>query len=338
MHPLATRLPARTGTVARLLGAVVLVCVVLAGTVWGSGAAAQPTDADTTPDAVVEAGEPRENPLTLPKAVALGVVEGLTEYLPVSSTGHLLVAQRLMGLADDEADKSASDTFTIAIQIGAILAVLGIFRHRFVVMTEGLLGRSAEGRNLVLCLIVGFIPGGAAAFLFGDTIKDRLLGAWPVVVAWVVGGVAILVFVRFQDRWTSVRTTELGAITVQQAAIVGLAQVLALWPGTSRSLVTLLAGLLVGMSLRVAVEFAFLLGFVTLGIATGYELVTNGSELVDRFGILNPAIGIVMAGIAAFASVKWMISYLERHPLTVFGWYRIAIGAVVAVLLGTGAI
>jgi len=328
-----------SGPRARSAVFVLVLGVLLWGVVSGASARAATTSRSSPSQGsqIVESGARRENPLTIPKAVVLGVVEGLTEYLPVSSTGHLLVVERLIGL-DDEADKSATDTFTIAIQIGAILAVLGIFRHRFVVMAEGLVGRSAEGRNLVLCLIIAFVPAGIIAKLFDDAIKDHLLRPWPVVVTWAVGGLVILVFVRFQDRWTKVRTTQLGAITTRQAAIIGIAQVLAFIPGTSRSLVTLLAGLLVGLSLTVAVEFAFLLGFVTLGVATGYELITNGSELFDRFGVVSPVIGIIVAGIAAFASVKWMITYLERHPLTIFGWYRLGIAAVVAVLLATGAI
>jgi undecaprenyl-diphosphatase len=114
--------------------------------------------------------------------------------------------------------------------------------------------------------------------------------------------------------------------------------VVALWPGTSRSFVTILAALALGCSLTVAVEFSFLLGFVTLSAATGYELLKHGSTLVDHFGVLNPVIGVVFAGITAVIAVKWMVTYLERHPLTVFGWYRIGVGALVAVLLVTKAI
>ena len=119
---------------------------------------------------------------------------------------------------------------------------------------------------------------------------------------------------------------------------IGLAQAVALWPGTSRSFVTILAALAMGCSMTVAVEFAFLLGFLTLSAATGYELLQNGNTLVDTFGVLNPVVGVVVAGIAAFVSVKWMISYLEKHPLTIFGWYRIGVGLLTGVLLATGVI
>ena len=315
----ADRRPARARRATLVVAGLAGLAVVLA-----TGFALSPSDLGAT--------------MTLPKAIVLGLVEGLTEYLPISSTGHLLVVERLMDIGTTQADKAAADTFTIAVQVGAIVAVLGIYRHRVVLMAEGMLGRSEAGRNVLLALVIAFIPAGVTAILFGDEIKDRLLSPWPVVWSWAVGGVLILVFVKYQDRWTTVRTTSVGDITARQALIIGVAQVLAMWPGTSRSLVTLLAGLLLGLSLATAVEFAFLLGFVTLGIATGYELVTGGSELFDTFGVVNPLIGTIVAGFAAFASVKWMIGYLEHHRLSVFGWYRLGIAALTAALLLGGVI
>lgn len=300
-----------------------LVVVVLGAT--GATAADRSSDAAT-----------RVDTLTLPKAIVLGVVEGVTEYLPVSSTGHLLVAERMMGLGDG-ADKDAADTYTVVVQIGAILAVLGLYRRRFATMVDGVLGRSDEGRSVLIGLVVAFIPAAIIGKVFGDAIKDHLLAPWPVVAAEVVGGVAILVFVANQGR-LRVRTGTLDALGWRQALLIGLAQVLALWPGTSRSLVTILAAMLLGCSLQVAVEFSFLLGFLTLSAASAYELLQNGSTLVDTFGWVNPIIGLVVAGLSAAAAVKWMVGYLERHPLTIFGWYRIGLGAVIAGLLVTGVI
>ena len=270
--------------------------------------------------------------LTTPKAVALGLVEGATEYLPVSSTGHLLVTERILDVGQTQRDEAATDTYTVVIQIGAILAVLGIFRNRFVLMLQGVAGRSAEGRSLVVSLVLAFVPSVVIALLFQDPIKSKLLKPWPVVAAWIVGGAVILVFGRYRNRITE-HITSLSAIPPRVALGIGSAQVLALWPGTSRSLVTILAALVLGCSLTTAVEFSFLLGFLTLSAATGYELLKNGSTLIDTFGILNPLIGIAMAGIAAFVSVRWMIGYLERRPLTVFAWYRFAAAALTAGLL-----
>ncbi len=275
--------------------------------------------------------------LTTPKAVVLGLVEGATEYLPVSSTGHLLVAERILDVGQTKQDEVATDTYTVVIQIGAILAVLGIFRKRFALMLQGVVRRNAEGRSLVVSLLLAFVPAVVIALALQDPIKSKLLKPWPVVAAWVAGGVVILLFGRYRGRITET-ITSLSAIPPRVALGIGGAQVLALWPGTSRSLVTILAALVLGCSLTTAVEFSFLLGFLTLSAATGYELLKNGSTLIDTFGIVNPLIGIVVAGVAAFVSVRWMIGYLERQPLTGFAWYRFGAAALTAGLLVMKAI
>jgi undecaprenyl-diphosphatase len=275
--------------------------------------------------------------LTTAKAVILGLVEGITEYLPISSTGHLHVTERLLDIGTTKATKDAADTYAITIQGGAILAVLVLFRHRLTAMVNGVLGRDEAGRRLFLAVVVAFVPAGLIAFLFEKPIKDKLFGAGPIVAAWIVGGIAILVLApRFGhlDR----RGAPLEAITLRQALIIGIAQVLALWPGTSRSLVTILAALLVGLNIVAAVEFSFLLGFLTLAVATGYEALKNGGNLVDTYGLANPLIGFVVAFVAAVAAIKWMVAYLERHDLSIFGWYRIGIAGLTLVLLATNVI
>jgi len=276
--------------------------------------------------------------LTVPQAVVLGIVEGITEYLPISSTGHLLIAGRLMGLGTSSADKAATDTFTVVIQLGAIMAVLGLYRSRLTLMVQGVVGRSNEGRRVLLALMAAFVPAAFIGKLLGDTIKDTLLAPGPVVAAWAVGGVVILVFVRFIQPGLAVMTRSITDISIRQAVIIGTAQVAALWPGTSRSLVTILAALLVGMSLEAAVEFSFLLGLGTLGAATVLELVQNGDVLIDKFGWVAPIIGIVTAGISAWISVRWMVGYLQRKPLTIFGWYRIGAAIVAGGLMIGGVI
>jgi len=302
-----------------------LALAVAAGVGPASAAPSGPTDST------------RDTSLTAPKAVVLGIIEGVTEFLPISSTGHLLVAERIMDIGQSDSSKEAIDTFTVVIQIGAILAVLGIFRKRFVLMIDGALGKSPEGRNLLMALLVAFVPAAAIGVLLSSPIKDKLLRPWPVVGAWFVGGVIILVFVANQSK-LRVISTKLSDVTIRQGLIIGVAQVLALWPGTSRSLVTILAALLLGLGLQAAVEFSFLLGFLTLSAATGYELLKNGSTLYDTFGWVNPLLGTVVAGIAAFISVKWMVSYLEHKPLTIFGWYRIGAASIVGILLATSVI
>jgi undecaprenyl-diphosphatase len=167
-------------------------------------------------------------------------------------------------------------------------------------------------------------------------IKDHLLSVGPVVGAWIVGGLVIFAFVhRFRDTG---RGRALEALTTRQAFVIGVAQVLALWPGTSRSLITILAGLLVGLSLSAAVEFSFLLGLVTLGAATAFELLTAGGTVNDAYGVGVPALGVLAALVSAVIAVRWMVAYLNRHDLSVFGWYRLAIAAVTVGLLLTGVI
>jgi undecaprenyl-diphosphatase len=283
--------------------------------------------------------------LTWWKAAILGVVEGLTEYLPISSTGHLLVASRLLGLPDEKgsAGLEAVNTYAIAIQFGAILAVLGLFWKRFRDMVLGLFGKSPDGLHLLITLVIAFLPAAVLGAAFDKKIEDALFGPWPVVAAWIIGGVLILVLERtgrIPDRGDPDPPSmdKLVAITYRQALIIGLAQCVALWPGTSRSLATILGALLVGVSMTAAVEFSFLLGFATLGAATLFKLAKDGGNLVDQFGVVNPLIGALFAFLAAVLAIKWLITYLERHDLSIFAWYRFAVAAIAIALLAGGVL
>ncbi len=283
--------------------------------------------------------------LTWWKAAILGVVEGITEYLPISSTGHLLVTARILGLPDAKgsAGLDAVNTYAVAIQFGAILAVLGLFWGRFVEMIEGLLGRNPEGRHLLFTLVIAFLPSALLGVALDKKIEDALFGPWPIVAAWIAGGIVILVLERAGrlPRGTPPAqggADRLSAITYRQALIIGLAQCLALWPGTSRSLTTIIAALLVGVAMPVAVEFSFLLGFSTLTAATGYKLAKDGGNLVDQFGVLDPLIGVAFAFVSAVVAIKWLIGYLKRHDLTIFAWYRFVVAAITIVLLATSVI
>ncbi len=296
--------------------------------------------------ALAGAAEPvAENLLTWWKAAILGIVEGVTEYLPISSTGHLLITARILDLPDAKgsAGLEAVNTYAIAIQFGAILAVVGLFWRRFVEMVQGLFGRNPEGRHLLITLVIAFVPSAALGVLFDDKIEEALFGPWPVIAAWVVGGALILVLERtgrIPDRGVpaEVGHSRLAAITYQQALIIGLAQCAALWPGTSRSLATILGALLVGVAMPVAVEFSFLLGFATLSAATGYKLLTDGGTLVDQFGVATPLIGAGFAFVSAVLAIKWLVGYLERHDLSIFAWYRFAVAGLAVVLIATSVI
>jgi undecaprenyl-diphosphatase len=271
------------------------------------------------------------------EAVVLGVVEGVTEFLPISSTGHLLITARILELPSSGKAGDAVKSYEIAIQFGAILAVLVLYRRRVLVMAEGLLGRSAEGRRLVTVVAIAFVPAALVGVISDKVIKDVLFGTWPVIVAWSVGGAAVIALSR-AGKLSMPEGRALDAFTSRDAIVIGLAQVLALWPGTSRSLVTIVAALLLGASMPAAIEFSFLLGFVTLTAATGYETLTSGKTMVDTFGIAVPLLGLVVAFVAALVSIRWMITYLQRHDLAIFGWYRIGVAALVLVLLASGAI
>lgn len=264
--------------------------------------------------------------MTLFQAVVLGVVEGATEYLPVSSTGHLCLAEQLMGIGG--AEKAAADAYAICIQAGAILAVVWLYFGRLRRMAAGALGRDPEGRQLTINVVAAFIPAAVIGLLLEKQIKQHLFGLGPITAAWFVGGLLILAFAWWRRR-TAREGFALEGLTWKLALVIGAAQCVAMWPGTSRSLVTILGGIAVGMSMAAAVEFSFLLGLITLGAATGYETLKHGHAILSTFGWGGPLIGLVVAFVSAVLAVKWMVAYLNRHGLEIFGYYRIALAVVV---------
>ncbi len=270
------------------------------------------------------------------QALILGLVEGLTEYLPVSSTGHLLLAQRLMGIDSS----TASDAFAICIQAGAILAVLGIYRQRVAQMVMGAVGRNEAGQRLLINLLSAFVPAAVLGLLLEKPIKKYLFGGdewglWPVVAAWFAGGMAILVVSLARRRRGTSPTTgfDLEQLTIRMALIVGFAQCIAMWPGVSRSLITIVGGVLVGLSLPAAVELSFLLGVITLTAATAYDALKHGPEMLATYGATPLLIGFGAAWLSAVLAVKWMVGYLKSHGMEIFGWYRVALAFVVAAWL-----
>lgn len=302
----------------------------------------------------VEAAPQQEAPkrgseMTAGQAMVLGVVEGVTEYLPVSSTGHLLLAQRIMGIGEDasltEVDrqrkKEAADAYAICIQAGAIIAVLGLYFSRVRQMLSGLFGRDPVGLRLLIGVGAGFLPAAVIGLLFNKHIKEYLFGPWPVVAAWLVGGLAILA-VSYRTRHDREKKAILGIplddLTWKMAFIIGIAQCIAMWPGVSRSLITIVGGLLVGLSLPATVEFSFLLGVVTLGAATAYDALKHGQVMLQTFDPSSLAIGLIFAFISAVISIKWMVAYLNNHGLAIFGYYRVAVAVVTAALLLTNSI
>ena len=281
--------------------------------------------------------------MSIGQAAVLGVVEGLTEYLPVSSTGHLLLAERIMGIGSSNGGQGSQDAieaYTICIQAGAIIAVLGLYFRRVRQMLAGLIGRDRNGRVLLVNIVVGFLPAAIIGLLFNAVIKAWLFGPWPVVAAWLAGGLAILAvhWHRKSQPASAARGVPLEELSWKMALVIGCAQCIAMWPGVSRSLITIVGGVLVGMSLPAAVEFSFLLGVLTLGAATAYDSVKYGEEMLRTFDLPALATGLVFAFLSAVAAIKWMVAYLNRHGMAIFGYYRVGLAAVAAFLLYTGRI
>ncbi len=273
---------------------------------------------------------------TVVDAIIIGLVEGVTEYLPVSSTGHILVANELLGLNETAEAERLMDAYAICVQAGAILAVLVVYKQRILQMVEGLLGRSDDGRRLVFALLASFVPTAILAVTLFDFVKELLFGAGYIAIAWIGGGLLILFLGR--SNFFNRPGKELHELTITNAVTIGVMQALALWPGTSRSLITIIAGLFVGLSLRAAVEYSFLLGLVTLTAATAFAGLQDGSDLISTFGWFTPLVGLVVAFVSAVIAVRWMVSYLNNKGFEIFGWYRLLAGMAGLVLIGVGTL
>ncbi|MCP4834753.1 MAG: undecaprenyl-diphosphate phosphatase [Phycisphaera sp.] len=286
--------------------------------------------------------------MTILDAIILGLVEGITEYLPVSSTGHLIITSSLLGLDRDETMKSAVDAFNIVIQGGAILAVLGLYRVRVLSMIRGILGKDAGGRRLFINLVIAFLPAAIFGVMLDDLIEAVLFKPWPVITALALGGLLLIGMKRWQDRVfaaadgdesdaTQSRFTDIEHLTWKQALTVGLLQCVAMIPGTSRSMMTIVGGMLVGLRPKQAAEFSFLLGLPTLGGACVYKALKSGDE-ISALGTVPIVVGIAVATVSAAFAVKWLVGYLAKHGLAAFGWYRIALAIVLAALWFGGVV
>lgn len=287
------------------------------------------------------------------QAVILGLVEGITEYLPVSSTGHLIIATELMRF--DEEIRPHVDAYNIVIQGGAILAVLGLYRARVWQMLRGLAGRDGEGRKLALNIVVAFLPAAVLGVVFVPVIDAYLFSTWPVLTALALGGVWMI----WLDRWRKkkiARAEEAGddhafrlgieELSWKQALLIGCFQVVAMWPGTSRSMMTIAGGTLLGLRPKDAAEFSFLLGLPTLGGACVYKGAKNVLEaraageanMFEALGWMPIAIGLVVSLVSAMLAVKWLVSFLTKHGLRVFGYYRLVLCVVLGGLVLGGLV
>ncbi len=259
--------------------------------------------------------------LLLLKALVLGVVEGLTEFLPISSTGHLIIAGQLLGFHDDKAK-----VFDIAIQLAAILAVLWLYRARLGRVVAGLAGDPAA-RRFALNLIIGFTPAAVLGLMFASQIKAYLFNPLVVATAFIVGGLLILWAERRQHV---VRIESVDAMRAGDALKVGFAQALAMIPGTSRSGATIIGGLFFGLSRKAATEFSFFLAIPTMFAATLYDVYKH-RQLFSAADLPLFAVGAAASFVSALLCVRWLLRYVSSHDFTPFAWYRIAFGLVVLV-------
>jgi undecaprenyl-diphosphatase len=307
-----------------------------------------------TPPAPAAAGPAAE--LSAIDAIVLGVVEGVTEFLPISSTGHLIIATRLLNLESETplvgrdgqplwykkpspkrpkgeplTLKLAADTYTVVIQFGAIAAVALLYWPQFMSMLRGLLGRDSAGFRLLVNLMIAFVPAAAIGFLAHDWIDAHLFSVGAVICAQIAG--ALLMF--YAEAWRKRRAAApssqpLSELTPTKAATIGALQCAAMWPGTSRSMMTIVGGYFVGLDPRRSAEFSFLLGFVTLTAASVYKGYKSGAAMIQVFGWSSVILGAVVAAITAAICVRFLIHWLTRHGLAIFAWYRIVVAIALA--------
>jgi len=284
-------------------------------------------------------------------ALILGLVEGVTEYLPVSSTGHLILTAQLLGLRDSLASRHAVDAFSIVIQGGAILAVLRLYWSRVCAMTRacfatvGLMRFGPNHRyDIVLArnLVIAFLPAAILGPLLEDTLEARLFHPVPILAALAIGGVAMIMVspsVRERSSLAQGRGHSGDTLGPARALLVGLAQCLAMWPGTSRSMTSILGGLGVGMRAKESAEFSFLLALPTLGGACVWKLrrLVDAPDAVSQLGgWWMIVLGTAAAYFAALLSVKWMVAYLSRGGIAPFGWWRVILAGVLGTALLAG--
>ena len=276
--------------------------------------------------------------ILLIKAAILGVVEGLTEFLPISSTGHLILAGSLLDFTGERAK-----VFEIAIQTGAMFAVMWEYRVRLMSTLSGI-GSQAVARRFAFNLVVAFIPAAVFGFLFGSWVKHALFHPVPVACAFIVGGLIILLVERRHrqkygdldlqgSRRARVETVD--DMSAVDALKVGMVQCLALIPGTSRSGATIIGGMMMGFSRKCATEFSFFLGIPTLISAGAYSLLKQRQYLAIA-DVPMFAVGLVFAFVSALFCIRWLIRYVSTHDFTVFAWYRIVFGGIVLLTAYTG--
>jgi undecaprenyl-diphosphatase len=258
------------------------------------------------------------------KAFVLGIVEGLTEFLPISSTGHLILFGHMLDFNSDD-----GRVFEVVIQLGAILAVCWLYRVKIIELIKGLFSSDGEARHFAKSVILAFIPAVIIGILAVDFIKQVLFSPIVVSIALIIGG---LIIFWVESRKFETKTIEATKITYKQAILVGFAQCVAMIPGTSRSGATIVGGMFAGLSRKAATEFSFFLAMPTMLGAATFDLYRN-ADILTQDNLLNISVGFVAAFISALFVVRALVRFVEKHTLRVFGWYRIILGILLLIVL-----
>ncbi len=245
-------------------------------------------------------------------AILTAIVEGLTEFLPISSTGHMILLNQILGNGENEFTK----TFEIVIQLGAIMAIVLLYAKRFITQFD-----------IYLKLFVAFLPSAVLGLLFYKIIKTYLFNHWVVATSLIVGGIVLIILDKRMKPGIEQTADELANVSFKQAFYIGCFQVLSMVPGVSRAAATIIGGMTNGLSKKSAAEFSFLLAVPTMAAASGYDLLKfEGTISGDQWKLIG--IGFVVAFLTAIVAVKWFVKLLEKHGFAGFGWYRIAIGVL----------
>lgn len=262
--------------------------------------------------------------MTYLEAATLGIVEGLTEFLPISSTGHLILAGKLLGLEDSSANKA----FDVIIQSGAIFAVIWEYRKLLGKTCHGILRAKTESLHLFQLVLLAFLPAAVIGVLASKAIKSHLFGVMPVAIALVVGGLLMILTERVLKKSSHESLGQsFEGLSKMKALVIGFAQCFSLWPGTSRSMATILGGRFMGLSSKQAAEFSFLLAIPTIVGASVYDLFKSRQEIVSSdLDLTTLAIGLFFSFVTALVVIRAFLKFLTSHSLEIFGWYRIVVG------------
>ncbi len=281
-------------------------------------------------------------------AFVLGIVEGLTEFLPVSSTGHLILANSFLGLDSEEpllnangspvlndnaqpyTLKAAADAYAIVIQIGAISAVAILYWKYILMILMGLIGRNPVGLKLAINLLVAFLPAAVIGLLLHDLIEKYLFGVEPVIWALALGAFLMFAVQRYYTKRASNREkfVKMEDLRIRDGLLIGFLQCIAMFPGTSRSMMTILGGYLAKMRPDDSARFSFLLGLITLSAASIFKMIKDGEAIAQSLSFPPLVLGLVVAFVSSAISVKWLVGFLTRKGLSPFAWYRLVVAAI----------